>query len=1193
MCVVNAVASTVLVNDQFTGTELNTSVWKRISAGRGEDVEGVSSTVHDGYLDLRMDQTDNGGAVVTRFAPQSHLRIQFTHNMHPGGAYFHPAIYLESAVGVGTANLSWRKSDYGPDYCNNAANFNKVQLLTGWKTDDSWDEMCAKEVYSSALSSSFYDRWSTAVLDYDMTTGLVTVDLENDGTIDMQAVVPEAHRLAATGVGLHGFGWWTGHWQRIDEIKIEGDAVGAPGSYNLTATPESYNQINLDWSPISGAAIYALYRSTSASGPFTRQMYCGNDTSHEDTRSLSGNTTYYYKVVSGDATADCSDRVTGWATPSPVVSSTTDPMPADKISAGLIEMTNTHSSSDHLRIEIDLSVNNSENTGLCSEGKFQIIDRVGKVVTSDEDYECHTVVAPMVLVNFVRYSIQFKIKGVGARSAYFEDGTLQYCLANGTCSDVVGGPYGFSFYGTTFDVGKHAWKFYNGSWGGVKQEAAIWKYEDEIRKNIRANKRSNFLDSVGWTNETADSNGKVSQRSKGLCYGLTNSAIANFSHSDESDSWGKGSTFDTWKDEMEAHWKNEKVTEPYKPFQQKEIGIYPWYPISAKKIMYYHVAQPSYQNETSSNWVGRDDFFKTDNSVYQWANNSELKQLLMGGNPIALGFLIEEGGGHHVAITSAILWNGGLKYMIWDNRFPQNYTWPRDIPVEQRRQVQDYAELHIHDIDAPEDSFSWGSSLIILYDATAEPIYVTNLKSWESARFLGSDEGDSQHIYNTDTIPAAPLSLALAKSAAVPKSPVQAKQAEAIVSTGHIEVLVVGGAVTGVFNKDTGAKINLLSEGELTPGQAVQFIRLGGTMYKLYLPVDGQYRIEASKESSTPLLDIYVNIPNADGTLTSIGYDDQTYLENSVEKVMFYVGRGNSDTNVRRLTKGTTYAPSATETVATAVGAPEYFTGMFTSENRVALIWENPVHPSFSKVQIVRKEDSAPVSPTDGTMVYEGTAQSFTDTGVTVGKYYFYSIYAVDTSAQYSDPQSIGIDTTRGHISGYVKFGDGSGLANATVRVSKTTGEPVNSGITNSQGYYAISNVPFDAYVVSAEHTVNTIQEAPASIVIPETEIVNFTAVPQSLLMINKGGNGSGKVTSAPAGIDCGDDCSATYAVSASVMLTATADPDYRFAGWSGDCSGKLNPLNVTMDTNKSCIASFEKKFPWPMFLPGITRARQ
>ena len=50
-----------------------------------------------------------------------------------------------------------------------------------------------------------------------------------------------------------------------------------------------------------------------------------------------------------------------------------------------------------------------------------------------------------------------------------------------------------------------------------------------------------------------------------------------------------------------------------------------------------------------------------------------------------------------------------------------------------------------------------------------------------------------------------------------------------------------------------------------------------------------------------------------------------------------------------------------------------------------------------------------------------------------------------------------------------------------------------------------------------------------------------FAAVPASfLLSVSAGGNGSGTVTSAPAGIDCGATCSASFAASTLVTLTAT-----------------------------------------------------
>ena len=51
-------------------------------------------------------------------------------------------------------------------------------------------------------------------------------------------------------------------------------------------------------------------------------------------------------------------------------------------------------------------------------------------------------------------------------------------------------------------------------------------------------------------------------------------------------------------------------------------------------------------------------------------------------------------------------------------------------------------------------------------------------------------------------------------------------------------------------------------------------------------------------------------------------------------------------------------------------------------------------------------------------------------------------------------------------------------------------------------------------------------------------------------LSVVKQGVGSGQVTSMPAGIDCGTDCSESHPLNTSVILTATADQDSEFAGW-------------------------------------------
>lgn len=67
--------------------------------------------------------------------------------------------------------------------------------------------------------------------------------------------------------------------------------------------------------------------------------------------------------------------------------------------------------------------------------------------------------------------------------------------------------------------------------------------------------------------------------------------------------------------------------------------------------------------------------------------------------------------------------------------------------------------------------------------------------------------------------------------------------------------------------------------------------------------------------------------------------------------------------------------------------------------------------------------------------------------------------------------------------------------------------------------------------------------------------------------------SGAGTVTSSPAGIDCGADCSQDYMFGTVVTLTANPDAGSAFTGWSGD--GDCSDGVVTIDTNKTCMATF------------------
>jgi hypothetical protein len=67
---------------------------------------------------------------------------------------------------------------------------------------------------------------------------------------------------------------------------------------------------------------------------------------------------------------------------------------------------------------------------------------------------------------------------------------------------------------------------------------------------------------------------------------------------------------------------------------------------------------------------------------------------------------------------------------------------------------------------------------------------------------------------------------------------------------------------------------------------------------------------------------------------------------------------------------------------------------------------------------------------------------------------------------------------------------------------------------------------------------------------------------------------GSGSVTSSPDGINCGSQCSATFAAGTSVLLTATAGAGQQFVGWSGPCGGDAT-CTVTLTSDTMDIANF------------------
>lgn len=96
-----------------------------------------------------------------------------------------------------------------------------------------------------------------------------------------------------------------------------------------------------------------------------------------------------------------------------------------------------------------------------------------------------------------------------------------------------------------------------------------------------------------------------------------------------------------------------------------------------------------------------------------------------------------------------------------------------------------------------------------------------------------------------------------------------------------------------------------------------------------------------------------------------------------------------------------------------------------------------------------------------------------------------------------------------------------------------------------------------------------------------------FNLVPVTAqLTVNRTGSGTGIVTSAPAGINCGTTCSANYSGGTAVTLTATSSNGSTFAGWSGGgCTG-TGTCAVTLNANATVTATFNTVPPTVTFSP-------
>ncbi len=173
-------------------------------------------------------------------------------------------------------------------------------------------------------------------------------------------------------------------------------------------------------------------------------------------------------------------------------------------------------------------------------------------------------------------------------------------------------------------------------------------------------------------------------------------------------------------------------------------------------------------------------------------------------------------------------------------------------------------------------------------------------------------------------------------------------------------------------------------------------------------------------------------------------------------------------------------------------------------------------------------------------------------------------LFAGSISLFWEAPSTNEDGTPLDDLAGYkIYYGTVSGTYTQSIDIGKTTSYTI-SGLDDGRTYY---------FVVTAYNAAQI--ESGYSNEVRKTSISSDPgSSQQNSLNVTKAGEGSGTVTSSPAGISCGGDCSEVYPEGTVVTLTAIPDSNSSFAGWSGACAGS-GTCTVTMDAARNVSPLF------------------
>jgi hypothetical protein len=154
----------------------------------------------------------------------------------------------------------------------------------------------------------------------------------------------------------------------------------------------------------------------------------------------------------------------------------------------------------------------------------------------------------------------------------------------------------------------------------------------------------------------------------------------------------------------------------------------------------------------------------------------------------------------------------------------------------------------------------------------------------------------------------------------------------------------------------------------------------------------------------------------------------------------------------------------------------------------------------------VKSESGYPQSNADGTVIYQGPAETFTDTAVQSAKHYYYAAFSLDAQGNASSPAYADTDTSRYAIHGQIRTAQGQGVSGVQISVKTADGQALDADFSDSYGNYVLPNLENGEYTVEVTGDTYLIQGSPRTVTINNANAVaDFTAAEQATLFFTTG----------------------------------------------------------------------------------------